>query len=141
MTGAVQLADGDNAGQPDEGSVVLLLPAARLPDEKLAAAGLRPDNDLSPDEHPARTLLRGLGGDLARVDRRGNYRVRASGPGRYYLLIISQHKRRGSDESPAATELARLGRYVTPPTDLLGQQQYQWQELLLRKNQQVDVRF
>jgi hypothetical protein len=75
------------------------------------------------------------------VDHQGRYQVRAASTGRYYLVIISQKTMRGEGEHPQASELAQLGRYLRPPTQLLGQQAYRWKELLLRSDTQLDVVF
>jgi DNA-directed RNA polymerase subunit RPC12/RpoP len=141
VSGTVLCQSPTGAPVPDAGSVILLLPAERHPDEKFSAAGLRPEDPLAAEDHPARMLLRELGGDYARADRRGRYRVRAAAAGRYHVVVISRGQRRAADQSPAASDLARLGRYFIPPTELLGEQQYRWQELLLRQDQQLEIRF
>lgn len=125
----------------DAGSVILLLPAERRPDEKLMAAGLRPDDPPPPEDDPARTVLETLGGDYARADQRGRFRVEGSTAGRYFLVVISKHRRRPADAHPAATELARLGRYIIPPTELLGRQRYSWHELVLDEDKELDISF
>jgi hypothetical protein len=141
VTGSILFDDATDAALPDEGSVVILLPVARRPDEKIAADGLQPAAPAPQDDHPGVTMLRGLGGDYARVDRRGRFQVRATTTGRYFLLVISRHRQRDANEHPKANELAQLGRYVIPATQLLGQSRYQWQEVLLRADRQHNVTF
>jgi phage FluMu protein Com len=141
VSGSVSYQGPQGRAMPDAGSVVLLLPAAKRPDQKGVAAGLRIE-DREPEEgHPALGMLRSLGGDYARADRSGRFRVRAAAPGRYFLLVVSKHERRSTSDSPAPSELAQLGRYFVPATDLLGEQRYRWQELLVRRDEQVDVSF
>lgn len=125
----------------DVASVVLLLPASKRPDERAAAEGLSPSDPPPADNHPSLMVIRGLGGDYARVDQQGRYQVRAASTGRYYLVIISRKTTRGDGEHPQASELAQLGRYLRPPTQLLGHQAYRWKELLLRSDTRLDVLF
>ncbi len=141
ISGTILVDRQGNSPVPDAGSVIMLLPASQRPDEKASAAGLCPEDTPLEEEHPALAMLRRLGGDYARADRRGRYQVRAAVPGRYYLLVISKRRRRAQDRSPGATELARLGRFVLPATQLLGQHSYRWKEVLLRNDQQFNVTF
>ena len=83
-------------------------------------------------------VIRSLGGDYARVDRHGKYRLRVTTPGRYYLLIVSQHAKRESGQQPQASDLAQIGRYFVPATSLLESQQYTWKEMRIRDNTGLD---
>ncbi len=140
VTGSVGYSAADQV-RPDEGSIVLLLPVTRRPDEKIAAHDLVPGTDPLAEDHPAKAVLHSLGGDYARVDRHGKYRVRSGTAGRFVLLIVSSHSVRADDDHPTANQLAQLGRYVSPPTEMLDRHRYHWTELLLRDDQQVDVTF
>lgn len=141
VTGTVTYHDQDDDAIADTGSVVLLIPATRRPDEKAPATGLSPMDPEPEENHPALGMLRSLGGDYARVDRQGHYQVRAPSQGRYYLVVISKQTRRSQNDYPGAKELAQLGRYFLPATEILGQQHYEWKELLLRSDEQIDVTF
>lgn len=117
---------------PDEDSTVIIVPLASRPDQKAAVEGLRPGDPVPGEEHAGVALIRSLGGDYARVDRSGRFRVRVMTPGRYYLLVVSRHARRAGDEQPQVKDLAQIGRYVVPATSLLDNQRYTWQELRIR---------
>jgi hypothetical protein len=123
-----QVAHMANEGRrvPDVGSAVLAVPAERLPDEKFAVIGLRTqDTPLAPGA-PTLQGLHLLGGDYARADREGGYRLRLPGAGDYFVLVISASSRRARNEIPSRKHLAELGRYVTSAIDLLGDQHYRW---------------
>ncbi len=141
ISGTVFYQGQGDSRSPDVGSVVMLLPTTQRPDEKAPVEGLRPEDPMPEEDHPAVAIVRSVGGDYVRADRHGRFRVRATVPGRYYLLVISKHRRRAADRSPRADELARLGRFVLPATQLLGSQQYRWKEVLLRGDQRLDVTF
>ncbi len=141
VSGTILCEGSGSSSIPDQGAVVILFPVTKRPDEKGSAEGLGPESPDPADDHPTLAMLRSLGGDYARVDRRGRYRVRAAGSGRYYLLIVSKHVKRASGEQPKATDLAQLGRYFVPASQLLGQQRYQWTEIQLRTDRVMDVSF
>ena len=141
VSGDVLYVDSTGTAVPDVGAVVVLLPTTRRPDEKVSADGLQPAAAEVPEDNRGLLLLRSLGGDYARVDRRGHYQVRSETTGRYYLLIISRHSDRRELEHPRASELAQLGRYFIPATELLGQHRYRWQEIVLRDDQQINATF
>lgn len=141
VSGTVRYTDATRQAVPDTSSCVLLLPVATRPDQKAAAEGLRPRDAAPEGAHPSVAAIRAIGGDVARVDRRGRYRLRAAAPARYFLLIVSRHARRREGEPPAARDLAELGRYVLPATTLLENQQYLWRELPVRADLRVDHTF
>jgi phage FluMu protein Com len=119
VSGTVLVQNGAKGSTPDEGSVVVLLPATKRPDEKAASTGLGPDDPQPDEDHQALAMLRSLGGDYTRADRKGRYQVRVPTTGRYYLLVISRSHRRSENEQPKPSELAQLGRYFLPATELL----------------------
>lgn len=141
VAGSVAYVGPSGSPAPDAQSVVILLPDSRRPDQKMSVAGLRPEDEPAGADHPALAMLRGVGGDYARVDRRGRYRVRGATPGRYALVIISFHRDRTQEDSPRPHHLARLGRFFLPAHELLAGKAYRWKELLLREDQQVSVTF
>lgn len=132
VSGLVLYDSRAERAMPDADSTVIIVPLASRPDQKAAAAGLRPGDPAPGEEHPGIALIRSLGGDFARVDRSGRFRVRVMIPGRYYILVVSRHAQRAGDEQPQAKDLAQIGRYVVPATNLLENQRYTWQELRIR---------
>ncbi len=141
ISGTIQYEDSARQAVPDASSVVLVVPLAARPDQKAAAAGLRVSDPAPGGAHPGVAMIRSLGGDYGRVDRRGRYRLRVTAPGRYYLLVISQHAVRTAGLQPDAGDLAQIGRYVVPATSLLDDQQYTWQELRIRADTTFDCTF
>jgi hypothetical protein len=126
LTGTVAYDAGDNLPTPDEGAAVLLVPEDARPEQKAAVASLRPGSSPVEAGDSAVTTLREIGGDYARVDREGKFRLVAAQPGMYFLLIVSAHKDRSSQERFVPQHLAELGRYVESAPELLGQNRYQW---------------
>lgn len=141
VSGIISHQNQRDVTTPDAGSVVILLPVATRPDEKASAGELAPDAPKPDPDHAALATIRSLGGDYARADARGRYQARAASTGRYFLLVISKQTRRPDNEYPAANDLARLGRYFVPVTELLGQHRYQLKELRLREDQHVNITF
>jgi hypothetical protein len=126
LTGSVAYDAGDNLPTPDEGAAVLLVPEDARPEQKAAVASLRPGSAPVEANDPAVTSLREIGGDYARTDRDGRFRLVAAQPGAYFLLIISAHKDRPEQERFTPQHLAELGRYVESAPELLGPNRYQW---------------
>jgi len=141
VSGTVMHAGPGEDPAPDAQSVIILLPGSRQGDQKASIAGLRPEEPMPDEDHSSLQMLRSVGGDYTRADRRGRYRVRGASPGRYTLLILSRHCSRPAGESPQASHLAFLGRFFVPANELLAGGAYRWQELLLRDDQQVEVTF
>jgi hypothetical protein len=126
LTGTVAYDAGDNLPTPDEGAAVLLVPEDARPEQKAPVASLRPGSSPVEAGDPAVTALREIGGDYARVDPEGQFRLVAAQPGMYFLLIVSAHKDRPRQERFVPQHLAELGRYVQSAPELLGQNRYQW---------------
>jgi hypothetical protein len=81
--------------------------------------------------------LREIGGDFARADAEGRFRLVAPQPGPYFLLIISSHLDRPVNERPAPQDLAELGRYVDSAPELLAQKRYRWTRRRFRESEQI----
>ncbi len=141
VTGTVLYEDGSRGALPDESSVAVIVPSSTRPDQKATADGLRPADPAPAVTHPGMAVIRSLGGDYARVDRQGRYRLRVPAPGRYFLLIVSHHARRESHQQPQASDLAQIGRYFVPATSLLDSQQYTWREVRIRDDLEFNCRF
>ncbi len=141
VSGRVTWENASHQIEPDDGSVVVLVPVASRPDTKAPATGLRPEDAMPSEDHPGRGILQMLGGVYARVDDGGSFEVRLPTANRYYALVISRHAKRPEGVQPATHDLAELGRYFLPATELLGKQKYHWRELIVRSNQELNVSF
>jgi hypothetical protein len=141
VTGTVRWTDETRQVVPDAASRVIILPVVVRPDQKAGVEGFRPRDAEPDDTHPAVAMIRSIGGDTGPVDHLGRYRVRVPAPGRYFLLILSRHARRPVGEPPQARDLAELGRYFVPATNLLEDQQYLWREIQLRGDLRLDHKF
>jgi hypothetical protein len=141
ITGTVLYEDHARHALPDESSIAIIVPSSTRPDQKAAVEGLRPADPEPGETHPSMAVIRSLGGDYARIDRHGKYRLRVTTPGRYYLLIVSHHARRESNQQPEANDLAQIGRYFVPATSLLDSQRYTWKELRVRDDTEFNCTF
>ncbi len=141
ISGTVLYEDSAHQAIADESSIVIIVPLASRPDQKAAVEGLRPSDPEPGETHPSVAVIRSLGGDYARVDRRGRYRLRVTTPGRYHLLIVSRHAKRADGQQPQATDLAQIGRYFVPATSLLDSQQYTWKEMRIRDDIELNYTF
>jgi hypothetical protein len=141
VSGVVAYTHANGNMMPDAGSVVILVPAGVRPDEKATARGLASTDAMPDTTHPGLRVIRDLGGDYARADRRGRYRLRGTGPGSHFLLVISAHQRRSNEAQLRARDLAEMGRYFVPATDLIGDFRYDWREIRLAQDQRVDITF
>jgi hypothetical protein len=134
--------DGDHR-RPDAGSTVLVLPAEHRPgpNERASIEGLRPQ-DPSPNEtNPSLRAIQAMGGSYTRTDDQGRYRVRVPKPGTYFVLFVSANAYRENAEDLDKTDLAQIGRYVLPATDLLGDRAYHWDRIVINRDWTMDHQF
>ncbi len=141
ISGSVTYTNSANKVIPDSGSVVVVLPVARRPDPKIPVDGLRATERSSTADHPSVVALRDIGGGFARADDNGEFQVRVPNTGRYLVLVISNHAKRSQTVQPRTRDLAQIGRYLLPASEILGQQRYSWQEINLRTNRTMDIEF
>ncbi|HWB10206.1 MAG TPA: hypothetical protein VG826_13330 [Pirellulales bacterium] len=113
------LSPGDSL--PDEGAVVIALPADRKPDIKIAARGLRADQEADLD---AQAALGSVGAAAARGDAHGQFQLVVPRPGNYSLLIISSHATRPDGATLPMADGETLSNYFASPAELIGQQRY-----------------
>jgi hypothetical protein len=126
VSGSVAFKDRRGQPAPDDGSVVILLPQDARPDQKATVLGLRPDDQPPDGDHAALAAIRSLGGDYARADAQGRFKLRVADTGPYFALFISRNTKRKAGESFKTTDLAQLGRYFTDASDLIGENRYRW---------------
>jgi hypothetical protein len=112
--------------RPDEGAVVLVLPALAEGKgilEKVAAGPLMPGAPPLNAASPAMSKINLLGGAYGRTDAAGKLSglvVPRSGP--HHVLLLSNHARRSGEPRPQ--DLAALATYVEGATELLADRQY-----------------
>ncbi|MBC8355014.1 MAG: hypothetical protein H8E66_23800 [Planctomycetes bacterium] len=143
LSGEVVYATGGGRSLPDEGSVVIVLPTDQrpAPTAKAPVEGLRPGDPIPRGDSDNLRIIQSIGGAYARTDAAGKYQLTVPDGGRYFVLIVSKNRYRGGDEELDKVDIAQLGRYVQPPTELLGESRYEWRELLIRKNESMDFTF
>ena len=126
LTGKVSYITRDNQSEPDVGSVIVVLPTERRPDEKLSPSALRPDQPPPGRRHSSVMVIDAIGGAFTRADSRGEYQLELSRAGNYFVLLISGNRKRRRGQQPASADVAQLGRYFLFPTQLLGNNEYRW---------------
>lgn len=143
LSGAVVYATGGGRTLPDDGSVVIVLPTEQrpAPTGKAPVEGLRPGDPLPREDSDNLRIIQSIGGAYARADSEGRYQVTLPDTGRYFVLIVSKNKYRAANEELDKADIAQLGRYVQPPTELLGESKYKWQEVTVRTNESIDFTF
>jgi phage FluMu protein Com len=124
----------------DRGAVAMIFPQGARPETKLEIVGLRPRDPEPRDDHPAILAIRSLGGDYARADQDGAFRLRVPDRGKYFVLVISASRRGTGDEIPR-TIRAQLGRFFQLDPDLFAGYDYRWQEETVRGDRQLNFVF
>ena len=113
----------DGQPRPDEGAVILVLPAEKRVTDKLPAAALDPNLPPPNAASPITDKLTWLGAGHGHTDadgKRAGIAVRI--PGKHHVLLLSNHARRTSEPRPQ--DLAVLGTYLDGAAELLGDRQY-----------------
>lgn len=141
LSGQITFRNSGNEQVPDEGGVVIALPADAHPEQKIDIAGLRPGDDPPADDHPAVLAIREIGGNITRVDLDGNFRLQLSEPGRYFVLMLSGHTRSVDGTTPDREHLAQMGRYFTSPLDLIGANKHYWRNERVQRNSRINDDF
>jgi hypothetical protein len=143
LSGHVTFVAASGERLPDEGCVIAVFPEDRRPgaNERAGVEGLRPDDPVPDEDHPGRRAILTMGGDYARAGADGVYRLRVPDTGSYFALFLSRHAARDADETLSRADLAQIGRYVLPATELLGDRRYAWRRLTVRGDQALDIDF
>lgn len=142
--GHVRYLTQNGAEIPDEGTVVIIVPQDQQPSaaQRAPVEGLRPSDPVPQDNHPALQAIRMLGGAYTRTDENGAFDLRLPAAGQYYVLVLSRNRYREPNEDPVRADLAQIGGYFLPATELLGDHRYQWKSVLVRADQDLgDVVF
>lgn len=119
--------------RPEEGAVVIFLPADRTPEERFVTIGLRPQDPPPGPNNPTVQAIVRFGGAYTRTDREGNFLVQLPTPGDYSILLISRHARR-TDAAVPEPILTEMKRYFPEPRNLIEQAKFHWTVLTVREN-------
>jgi hypothetical protein len=140
ITGRIVLRTQDDDTIPDHGAVAIVFPQDARPEAKLEILGLRPQDAEPPADHPALLAIRGMGGDYARADDEGSFRLQVPDRGQYFVMVISA-TRRNSDRELAKTTLAQVGRFFQLAPDLFSGYDYRWQQETVKGDRQLNFVF
>jgi len=140
ISGRIALRTQDDDTITDAGAVAMVFPQGVRPETKLEILGLRPQDSEPPEDHPALLAIRSLGGDYARADGEGSFRLQVPDRGKYFLLVISATRPNSDPELPK-TILAQMGRYFQLAPDMFGGYDYRWQEETVRGDRQLNFVF
>jgi phage FluMu protein Com len=142
VKGALTYDDGNAGEQPDAGSVVILVPDVKIShNEKIAVTGLRPDDPWRVGEsNSSLQQIAALDGAYARTDTDGRFSLQVPRRGTYFMLIISGNATRSGSQILNRQDLAEIGRYFTPATDLIGDRRYEWTRKQIDDDVTVDRR-
>jgi len=137
VTGHVRYLTQNGAAIPDEGTVVIIVPQDQRPSsaQRSPIEGLRPSDPQPQDGHPALRAIRMFGGAYTRTDANGAYDLRLPNAGQYYMLVLSKNRYREANDEPVRADLAQIGGYFLPATELLGEQRYEWKSVIVRSDQ------
>ena len=126
---------------PDAESVVIAVPLAQRPADKIPITALRPDQPPPDAQHPSVQAIRKLGGDFQRTNHTGDYELTVPAVGEYFVLMISAHSPRSANEPPTTKEIVELSNYFKQPDALLGKNDFQWVRELVRTDLNSDFMF
>ncbi|MDG2388725.1 MAG: hypothetical protein P8M30_05335 [Planctomycetaceae bacterium] len=123
IEGRISYRTVDGNTRPDEGAVVIFLPAYRKSSARLPIVGFRPA-DSTEDRTIARAAIRALGGDLVKVGEDGLYSSTLPQAGEYHVIVLSRHATRPEEAVISTSDRSTLGEYFDRPQQLLGQLAY-----------------
>jgi hypothetical protein len=78
---------------------------------------------------------------MCRASGDGFYHLRVRDTGRYYLLFLSANADRQSEEPLDRRVLAELGRYVDRANEMLGDAAFDWREMEIRGDAEINAAF
>lgn len=128
LSGKISYATASGSSLPDDGSVVIVLPTEQRPSPtgKAPVEGLRPSDPMPRGDSENLRIIQSIGGAYARADNDGEYQLTLPDTGSYFVLVVSKNRYRTEGEELDKADIAQLGRYVQPPTELLGDSKYSY---------------
>ena len=115
----------------DEGAVVLLLPADKVPADKLDPEAIAPDTFLALN-NPSRELIESIGGAIVRVEADGSFKASIKGPGKFWMLVVSNAQDQRDEDELTKEQIANLGAYVYPVDAVINGRAYQFKEFTVK---------
>ena len=134
VNGALYFKGNGETHPPDVDALVLILPVNAKPEVRPPIEGIRPQDPPPKADNQALQALRQIGADYARTSADGTFQLNVPRGGRYYLLFISQERKRGENQTLDPAMLAHLGGYLEDPAGLIGNRAYVWQTESVRSN-------
>lgn len=116
VTGTVHRRE-NNQREPDEGSVVIIIPEGLNPETQVEGSKLHPDNFAGASQ-PEAQLLRTFGGDAVKVDAQGRFRATLPHGRRFQVLVVSKNVKR--TQGVDRTLRANWGELFVPVEPLVG---------------------
>ena len=141
LTGKVLRKTTGGQPVPDAGAVVIVVPQDRRPTDKAPVEGLRPDDPLPEADQPSISRIKTIGGDYARADEQGYFKLRIPDSGEYFLLVVSHDARRKASQRLDPVHLAQMGRYFLPAPDLIGDRDYRWRAEAIKRDKEYTFTF
>lgn len=133
VTGSVKFEQGDST-ESDVGAVVALLPKGARPERKVPIDGLRPSDPVNADLNQRLAPIFEVGAKYARIGADGKFNFIVDKPGRYLLLVISRNKQRGPGDNLPPEDNAAVGNFFAESYNLIGQQRYELDEVIVRRD-------
>jgi hypothetical protein len=141
ISGRVALRTQNDDTLPDPGAVAMVFPQEMRPESRFELIGLRSRDPEPTDDHPTLRAIRSLGGDYARADQHGVFRLRVPDRGKYFVLVISATRRRRADDEMPRQVRAELGRFFQLEPEMFGGYDYRWQPETVRSDRQLSFLF
>ncbi len=130
-------------GQPagDENSLVIALPEGKRPERLFSVQGIRAQDPAPPQTHRTIQAIKELGGAYARADADGSFSL-VLPEGEYYLLIVSAHATRPSDQPLDEADMLQMGEYFQLAEHLIGPYEYRWgREKVVQGFNPIEINF
>lgn len=118
--------EGSTGNIADKGAVVIAVPENLAPqDQPLPGEELNPSRPVPKRSDQLVRTIEDWGGDYRRTNEVGEFELFLK-PGRYHVLFISQQSERPQHAEPLRDHLVSMGRYFSPPEQLIGPHRYRW---------------
>ena len=142
VSGKVSLVPQNGAKRGDEGAVVVVLPADKLPGKPLPISGLRPGDPPVAKGDATLAVLAEFGAATARADDSGAFALSVPTAESYRILILSAHATRGPNGPLEQSDILELKKYFDDPAELLQHCRYRWLTKDINHNTgSIDVEF
>lgn len=141
ISGRIALRTQSDDTLADPGAVAMVFPQEMRPESRFELVGLRSRDPEPAEDHPTLRAIRSLGGDYARADQNGVFRLRVPDRGKYYVLVISATRRRSEQDEIPRQVRAELGRFFQLEAEMFGGYDFRWQPEIVRGDRQLSFLF